>query len=124
LLGFAWVGTGFVSSMARCMNRIYGVRNAGYLKEKQRGFIVILLFALFFLISSASSIVATFFVGDRERLPLVFQRWIIADSQVQLIVYVIAVFSAFALFIIVYRLVPNAKQRLLDVWPGAVVASV
>ncbi|HYH11077.1 MAG TPA: YihY/virulence factor BrkB family protein [Thermomicrobiales bacterium] len=124
LLGFAWVGTGFVSAMARSMNRVYGVRNAGYLKEKQRGFIVILLFALFFTISASASIVTTFFVGDRERLPLVFQRWFLADSQVQMLVYVISAFSAFALFMTVYRLVPNAKQRLLDVWPGAVVSSI
>lgn len=124
LLGFAWVGTGFVSAMARSMNRIYGVRNAGYLREKQRGFIVILLFALFFMISASASIVTTFFVGDRERLPLVFQRWVLADSQVQVIAYVIAAFSAFALFITVYRLVPNAKQRVPDVWPGALMSAV
>lgn len=124
LLGFAWVGTGFVSALARSMNRIYGVRNAGYLSEKQRGFIVILLFALFFLISASSSITTTFFVGDRERLPLVFRRWGLAEGQNQMIGYVIAVFSAFALFITIYRLVPNAKQRMPDVWPGAVVSSV
>lgn len=124
LLGFAWVGTGFVSAMARSMNRIYGVPNAGYLKEKQRGFIVILLFALFFMIASASSIVATFFVGDSERLPAFFQQWVFASGRGQLLLYAVAVLAAFGLFITIYRLVPNAGQRMRDVWPGAALSSL
>jgi membrane protein len=124
LLGFAWVGTGFVSAMARSMNRIYHVPNAGYLNEKQRGFIVILLFALFFLISTAASIVPTFFVGNAERLPLVLQQWVLASAQGQLISYGVAALAAFGLFMTIYRLVPNAKQRIPDVWPGAIVSSI
>lgn len=124
LLGFAWVGTGFVSAMARSMNRIHGVPNAGYLKEKQRGFIVILLFALFFLIASAASIVTTFFVGNKEQLPLFFQQWDLAGGQGQILSYAIAVLAALGLFLTVYRLVPNAGQRMADVWPGALISSM
>jgi membrane protein len=124
LLLFAWVGTGFVSALARSMNRIYGVPNAGYLREKQRGFIVILLFAVFFLIASAASIVTTFFVGNTDQLPLFFQQWEITNVQAQIVAYGIAVLASFALFLTIYRLVPNAKQRMADVWPGAVVSAV
>ncbi len=124
LLGFAWVGTGFVSALARSMNRIYRVPNAGYIKEKQRGFIVILLFALFFMISASSSIVTTFFVGDRERLPVIFQRWVLANTTGQVIAYTVALLSSFLLFMTIYRLIPNAKQRITDVWPGAVVGAL
>ena len=124
LLGFAWVGTGFVSAMARSMNRIYGVPNAGYVKEKQRGFIVILLFALFFLISVAATIVPTFFVANVDDLPPVFQRWVLASGEWQFLSYVVGAISAFGLFMTIYRLVPNAKQRLVDVWPGAVVSAM
>lgn len=124
LLGFAWVGTGFVSSMARSMNRIYGVPNAGFLKEKQRGFIVILLFAMFFMISSSASIITTFFVGNRDQLPTFFQQWRLASGQAQTLVYAVGFGAAFGLFMTIYRLVPNAGQRLKDVWPGAVISSV
>jgi membrane protein len=124
LLAFAWVGTGFVSAMARSMNRIYGVPNAGYVKEKQRGFIVILLFALFFLIATTASIVTTLFVNNTDSLPLFLQQWRLTGGQEQLIGYVIAAVAAFALFMTVYRLVPNARQRMLDVWPGALVSAV
>ena len=124
LLGFAWVGTGFVSAMARSMNRIYGVPNAGFIKEKQRGFIVILLFAMFFMIASAASIITTFFVGNQDRLPPFIRRWVLTSGEVQLIAYGIAFLAAFGLFITIYRLVPNAGQRLADVWPGALVSSL
>lgn len=124
LLGFAWVGTGFVSAMARSMNRIYGVPNAGYIKEKQRGFIVILLFALFFMIASSASIVTTFFVGNQDRLPPFIRGWVLTSGQAQFIAYAIAFIAAFCLFITIYRLVPNAGQRIADVWLGALVSSL
>lgn len=124
LLGFVWVGTGFVSAMARSMNRIYGVPNAGFLKEKQRGFIVILLFALFFMISSLSSIITSFFVGNRDQLPAFFQQWRLAGGPAQILGFVIAFLAAFGLFMTIYRLVPNAGQQLADVWPGALISGV
>jgi membrane protein len=123
LLGFAWVGTGVVSAVARSMNRIYGVPNAGFIKEKQRGFIVILLFAVFFMIASSASIVTTFFVGNQSHLPLFLQQWTLTTGQRQVITYGIAAVAAYLLFITIYRLVPNAKQRLMDVWPGAAVSA-
>jgi len=124
LLGFAWVGTGFVSAMARSMNRIYGVPNAGYLKEKQRGFIVILLFAVFFVIASLSSFVTTFFVGNEANLPYFLQQWALVSGQSQLIGFGIAVTAAYLLFFTIFRLVPNANQQMMDVWPGALVAAL
>ena len=121
-LGFAWVGTGFVSSLARSMNRVYGVRNSSYVSEKQRGFVVIVLFSVFFLISAASSIVTTLFV--QQDVPEVLQEWGLATAQNQVFGYAVAYVSALVLFLVVYRIVPNAGQRLLDVWPGAIVAAL
>lgn len=124
LLGFAWVGTGFVSAMARSMNRIYGVPNAGYIKEKQRGFIVILLFAVFFMIASSATIVTTFFVGNESNLPYFLRQWTLVSGRSQMIGYAISAVSAYLLFFTIYRLVPNAKQRMMDVWPGATVSAL
>jgi membrane protein len=124
LLGFAWVGTGFVSAMARSMNRIYRVPNAGYLKEKQRGFIVILLFALFFMIATSASVVTTLFVGNTDNLPLVLRQWRLTEGQIQVIAYLVSAVAAYLLFFTIYRLVPNAGQRMMDVWPGALMSAV
>jgi membrane protein len=121
-LGFAWAGTGFVSSLARSMNAVYGVRNASYVNEKQRGFIVIIIFSIFFIISSASSIITTFFVN--QDLPTMLDEWWFATVENQIVGYAIAYASAVLLFVVIYRVVPNAGQRLVDIWPGSLIAAV
>jgi membrane protein len=120
--GLAWVGTGFVSCLARSMNRIYGARSSGYINEKQRGFVVLMLFSLLFLVSSFASILPTVFIS--QELPDVFERWLLASGQVQLIGYAIGFGTAILLFLVLYRVIPNAGQRLTDVWPGTIVSAL
>ncbi|HEU0166048.1 MAG TPA: YihY/virulence factor BrkB family protein, partial [Thermomicrobiales bacterium] len=121
VIGFTWAGTGLVSSLARSMNRIYGVRGSGYFSEKRRGIVVILIFALFFVISSIVPIVTTFFVS--QELPSILQRWVLASRSGQAIAYGISFASAMIMFAVIYRIVPNAGQRVSNIWPGTIVAS-
>lgn len=121
-VGLAWVGTGFVSCLARSMNRIYGVRNSGYINEKQRGFVVLMLFAFLFLVSSVAAIMPTFFIN--QNLPDVFDRWILASGRYQLIGYGIGFGTAVLLFLVLYRVIPNAGQHLPDVWPGTLASAI
>lgn len=122
LLGFAWIGTGFVSCLARSMNRIYGAPDCGYLCEKQRGFFLVLLFAALFLAAILASTVPTLFVA--QDLPEYFQRWSLASGVYQLLVYVVAVAASLVLFLVLFRVVPNAGQGLRNIWPGTLVAAV
>jgi membrane protein len=121
-LGLAWVGTGFVSCLARSMNKIYGARTSGYINEKQRGFIVLLIFSFLFIISTVAAILPTFFVS--QNLPDVFDRWILASGRYQLVGYGIGFATAILLFFTLYRIIPNAGQRLADVWPGSLTSAV
>jgi membrane protein len=120
-IGLAWVGTGFVSCLARSMNRIYGARSSGYINEKQRGFFVLIIFATLFLVSSLASILPTFFIN--RDLPEIFDRWILASGQYQLAGYGIGLGTALLLFFTLYRVIPNAGQRLPDVWPGTLTSA-
>ena len=121
-IGFAWVGTGLISSMARGMNRIYNVKNANFIEEKQRGFVVILLFLLFFLLSVLTSVLPTVLL--LLDLPEVLDRLFLTSRFTQLLAYGVAFISTSMLFLVIYRIVPNARQRFLDVWPGTLVASL
>jgi membrane protein len=121
-IGFAWVGTGLISSMARGMNRIYGVRNLSFVSEKQRGFIVILLFLLLFLLSVLTSVLPTVLL--LLDLPEILDRLFLTSRFNQLVAYSVALVSTILLFLVIYRIVPNARQRFLDVWPGTLVASL
>lgn len=121
-IGFAWVGTGFVSSLSRGMNRVYGVRNASYVIEKQRAFIVIFLFLVFFFLATLTSIIPTFLLV--KDLPGILD-WLLLTSRLsQFLAYVVAFASAMMLFMVIYRIVPNARQRLPDVIPGTIAASI
>jgi membrane protein len=121
-VGLAWIGTGFVSCLARSMNKIYGARNSGYINEKQRGFFVLIVFSLLFIISSLASILPTFFI--RQELPDVFERWLLASGQFQLIGYGVGLATSLLLFLTLYRVIPNAGQRLPDIWPGTLTSAL
>jgi membrane protein len=121
LAGFAWTGAGFVGCLARSMNRIYGVPGCGYMCEKRRGFFVILAFAALFITALLSSTIPTFFV--QQDLPAYFETWALAAGWYQVLGYIVAVVTTAALFAMLYRVVPNAGQRLPDVWPGTLTAA-
>ena len=121
-VGLAWVGTGFVSCLARSMNKIYGARSSGYINEKQRGFFVLMIFSLLFIISSLASILPTFFIS--QELPDVFERWLLASGRFQLIGYGVGLTTSLLLFLTLYRVIPNAGQRLPDIWPGTLTSAL
>ena len=121
LAGFAWTGTGFVSCLARSMNRIYGVPGCGYMCEKRRGFLVILAFAALVILALLASIVPSLFIG--RELNAYFERFRLAAGWYQVLGYLVAVASAGSLFGMLYRVVPNAKQKVRDVWPGTLTAA-
>ncbi|MFL5760598.1 MAG: YihY/virulence factor BrkB family protein [Thermomicrobiales bacterium] len=121
LAGFAWTGTGFIGCLARSMNRIYGVPGCGYMCEKRRGFFVILAFAALFIAALLSSTVPTLFVG--RDLPVYFRSWALAAGRYQVLGYVVAFLATVTLFGMLYRVIPNAGQRLSDIWPGTMTAA-
>jgi membrane protein len=122
LVGFAWVGTGLVSSMARGMNRVYGVKNASYVDEKKRGFVVIFLFLVLFFLSTLSSIVPSVLLA--ADLPELLDDLLLGTMSNRIMAYVLAFVSALLLFFVIYRIVPNARQRLMDVLPGTFAAGI
>ena len=121
LAGFAWTGTGFVSCLARSMNRIYGVPGCGYMCEKRRGFFVILAFAALFILALLASTIPTFFVA--KDLNAYFARFRLAAGWYQVLGYLLAAVPTVALFGMLYRVVPNANQKIRDVWPGTLTAA-
>jgi YihY family inner membrane protein len=104
------------------MNRVYGVANCGFVCERQRGFFVVIAFAALFGFATIAATVPTLFV--RQSLGQYFETWALASGWVQVFGYVVALLAAVSLFLVIYRVVPNAGQRLADVWPGSLTAAV
>jgi membrane protein len=121
LISFAWVGIGFVNGLSRGINRVYGVPGRRFLHERLRSFAIVLLFAVLFLIATVAAALPSLFVG--QDLGVYFETWLLATRQGQISSYLISFVAAGLLFLVLYRLLPNAGQRLADVWPGTLVAA-
>lgn len=122
LIGFAWIGTNLVSCLARSMNRVYGVSNRRFVHQRFRDFFVILVFAIFFVLAAVAAMVPTLFVS--REVDSFFARWKLATAQYQIISYMVSLLAAICLFLVLYRIIPNAHQRLRDVWPGTLTAAI
>ena len=122
LLGFVWIGSSFVGALARGMNGVYGVPNRRFVHQRLRAFAVVVVFAVLFLGAVLAATVPTLFVG--QRLGAYFRTWPLAARTGQLVGYGLGLLVAAVLFLVLYRVVPNAGQRLGDVWPGALTAAL
>ena len=121
-LGFAWIGASFISTLARGMNRVYGVPNRHFVHQRARGFAVVVVFgALFAFITIAASL-PTLFIGREHNV--YFATWTLATSRGQLVSYGLALAASVVLFGVIHRILPNAGQRIADVWPGTLVGAV
>ncbi|HEV2108718.1 MAG TPA: YihY/virulence factor BrkB family protein [Thermomicrobiales bacterium] len=122
LLGFTWIGANFVASLGRGMNRIYGVRNRRFVHERLRGLVVIVVLSCLLGLAAIAAVLPTLFIKQDVRT--YFEQWIFNTTSVQFLSYGLALLAAFILFATIYRVVPNAGQRTLDILPGAVVAAL
>lgn len=122
LVGFAWVGTGFMSSLARGMNRVYQVPNRHYVFQRTRAFFVVIGFAILFQLATLAAIVPTYVIG--KDFVSYFQPWILRTGSGRVISYGVAVAAAMTLFLLLFWALPNAGQRFKDIWPGTMAAGI
>lgn len=122
LVGFLWIGATFFAALGRAMNRIYRVPDRSPLLQRLRGFVGIISFSIFFTVSVIAAIIPTALLGiDEQDLPLGLERWAIFTGLYRVASYLVALVVAIGLFGVIFRLVPNAGQRVEDVVPGALV---
>jgi membrane protein len=118
LLGFVWIGTNFAGALAHCFNQLYGVAGCGFGCTRRKGVAVVFGSAGLLLLAGPAASVTTWLLGvDRGRAGA-------APSLAPLVGDGIAFLAAAVFFLLLYRVLPNAGQRLRDVWPGALVAAL
>ena len=118
--GFIWIGSGFAGALNHCFNCVYGVPDGNFIATRRRGIVVLSAFvALFTGVTIAATLPALFIQRD---VGPYFSTWALAGVRGQIISFTLAYVAASIAFLFIYRLTPNASQRLRDVWPGAVVA--
>ncbi len=119
LLGFLWIGTNFADAIAHCLNRVHGVPDCGYVCTRRKAFGLVIGASGLFLVAAvagASTLFAALEAGLRSAADE-------AGAIYTWLGYGIAFATAAGLFLVLYRILPNAGQRVRDVWPGALVAA-
>lgn len=124
-VGFLWIGATFFASLGRSMNRVYEVPDPPPVHQRVRGFFVIVAFAVLFIVTTVAALLPSLFLGDAPAaLPLGIGDWPLVHGVYRALSYVVAVLTAIILFGMLFRVVPNADQRIDDVLPGTIVTAV
>ena len=118
--GFVWIGSGFAGALNHCFNCVYGVPDGNFIATRRRGVVVLTAFVVLFTAVTVAATLPALFI-QRDVGPY-FRTWVLAGIRGQIVSFALAYLAAALSFLMIYRLTPNADQRLREVWPGALVA--
>ena len=118
LVGYLWTASNLFGTMESAFDAVWRCGRRNFIWQKLMGLGMMAIFSVFALIG----------VGTATLLPLLSQvpgvpKGIINLLNLPLQLGVGAV-SGFILFLALYYVVPNRRQRLSRVWPGALLAGV
>lgn len=119
VLGLLWSGSNLFGIMATVFDRFYGAPDRTFVTQKLVSFTMMAVYAVLVSVSVASSSFAGLVVGvSKEVLPFQIPNFALFVG------WGVSLASAILMFLVLYRVVPNAKIRLWSVWRGAVLAGV
>lgn len=121
LLGLLWGGSALFGTMEQAFAVIYHTKPRDFIRQKLISFAMVLLFTV--LVGVA--IVASAAVAALKKLPPVpgIPSVVYSDFGTILPV-IIGVVAGFLLFLSIYYVVPNRKQQLKKVLPGAITGGI
>jgi membrane protein len=110
-------GSSFFSNMASVFDQAYHVEGRNFLIER-------LIAAGMLMITTILLVVSTLAVGIGSLVGNVPIGLPIGPTLARVISWSISILSAFVLFLLCYKVLPNAQQGWRNVMPGAILASV
>lgn len=119
ILGLLWSGSTLFGIMGIVFDRFYGVRERGFLWQRLVSFAMMATYAVLISVSVGSTSITGFLAGLSDEV-LSFD----VPGSALVLGWLVSVASAVLMFLLLYRVVPNAALSFRDVWPGAVVAAV
>jgi membrane protein len=114
-----WSGSNLFGTMATVFDRFYGVPDRGFIQQRLVSFLMMAVYAVLVTVSVASSSLTGFLVGlSEEVLPFDIPNFAFVVG------WAVSLLSAILMFLVLYRVVPNARIRLWNVWKGAVLGGI
>jgi len=119
IVGLLWSGSNLFGIMATIFDRFYGAADRSFASGKLMAFVMMAVYAVLVSVSVASTSMAGFVVGlSEDVIPFPI-------PNVALVLgWALSLGSAILMFLVLYRVVPNARLRVWHVWRGAVLAGV
>lgn len=119
LIGLVWSGYWLFQTMELVFNHFYGAPARGFRQQLVMSLMMMGLYAVLASLSILASVTSNFLMGFSERSV----RFDLTGFD-PVVAWMLALGSAVAMFTTLYRVVPNHRLTLADVWPGAVLAGV
>jgi len=125
ILGLLWSASSVFGAISRAVNRVWGVdKNRPFYVAKPIHIIMALGVGVLFLLSSFSTAAIELLSNHSRGLGLSGQEFFLDFGLGNLTLRAIPWAITLAVFLLLYRLLPNCKTYWRYVWPGAVVAAV
>jgi membrane protein len=119
LVGFLWTGSGLFGAMEEAFSVVFQTPTRPFLKQKLMAVVMMGLFAVLALLAVGTSALLPV-LSDIPGIPIS-----LTNGDTGYVVQVaIGVVSGFVLFFAIYTVVPNRRQRLGRVLPGAVFGGI
>lgn len=114
IVGFLWSASGLFGAMEEAFGAVYRTEGRPFVRQKLMALAMMGLFTVLAIVAVASSTVQSLL----DRIPgLPGQVGIGAET-------VVGILSGCLLFLVLYFVVPNRRQHLRTVWPGALFAGL
>ncbi|MBI4492735.1 MAG: YihY/virulence factor BrkB family protein [Chloroflexi bacterium] len=122
LAGLVFAGSALFGSMANAFNHVYRVPGRGVVRQRLMAVSMMVLFSVLVAVSLLANAVANVALAALQGAgPLAIPGW---GGLLTAAAWTLSLLTACVLFLAIYRVVPNAGQRLEEVWPGALLAAV
>ena len=125
ILGLLWSGSSAFGAMSRAINRAWDVeRDRPFYVAKTLHIIIALSVGILFLLSSFASVAIELLSNYSRDLGLPGHEFFLDFGLGNLMLKAVPWAITLAVFLLLYRFVPNCKTYWRYVWTGAVVATI
>ena len=119
LVGLLWGGSALFGAMEQAFDRIYHARLRDFVQQKLVSFGMVILFTILVGVAVATSSI----LPALKHIPHM-PEFLYSDGAGIILQMIVGVVAGFVLFGSIYYVIPNRKQRLRQIVPGALVAGI
>lgn len=118
-VGLAWSGTSLFGALDQGLNALYPAKQRDFIRQKLMGIFMIVVFTVLVALDVGTASLLSL-VTQVSAMPAVFR----SGAAATLIQIAFGIFDGLLLFGAIFYIVPNRKQRLRDIIPGALTTAV